>query len=103
MVRRSGRLHFRRAVPADLRGRIGRRELTRTLDTVDLPTAKLDAGRLYVFTETLFRTARTHPMLSTNQLARLVQDFYDVVLERENTARLRGRALDDASVAGRES
>lgn len=103
VIRRSGRLHFRRTVPADLRARIGRRELTRSLGTADQHTAKLDAGRLYVASETLFRMARARPMLTTDQLARLVQDFYDIILERENVMRLRGEPLDEATVAGRES
>jgi integrase len=96
-------LHFRRAVPPDLRLRLGRHELTRSLRTPHLDTAKLDAARLYVASERLFLSARADPMLTNAQLARLVQDFYDVILERENAMRLRGRPLDDAVVVARES
>jgi integrase len=79
-----------------LRGLIGRRELTRSLGNVDHQTAKLHAATLYVASERLFGIARATPMLTDVQLARLVQDFYATVLERENVMRLRLPPHDDA-------
>ncbi|WP_437871374.1 DUF6538 domain-containing protein [Methylorubrum extorquens] len=96
VVRRGRTLHFRRTVPPELRRFVGRRELTRSLGTVDHPTAKLHAAALYVASERLFGAVRATPMLTDAQLARLVQDFYATVLERENTVRLRAPPHDDA-------
>ena len=42
-------------------------------------------------------------MLSEAQLARLVQDFYNSVLEKENLGRLSGPVLDDARVEARRT
>lgn len=96
VVRRGRTLHFRRTVPPELRGLIGRRELTRSLGTVDHQTAKLHAAALYIASERLFGVVRAIPMLTDAQLARLVQDFYATVLERENAMRLRLPPHDDA-------
>ena len=95
VVRRGRALHFRRTVPPELRRFIRRRELTRSLGTVDYPTAKLHAAALYVASERLFGTVRSTPMLTDAQLARLVQDFYATVLQRENTVRLHAPPHDD--------
>jgi integrase len=88
IVRRGGIFHFRRMVPHDLRRRLGRTELVRTLDTGELRTARLRASELYICSEHLFVAARSDPMLTDDQLARLVQDFYAHVLDRENQVRL---------------
>ncbi|CAO4181164.1 tyrosine-type recombinase/integrase [Methylorubrum extorquens] len=95
VVRRGRTLHFRRTVPSELRGLIGRRELTRSLGNVDHLTARLHAAALYVASERLFGTVRAMPMLTDAQLVRLVQDFYATVLERENAVRLRAPPHDD--------
>jgi hypothetical protein len=80
IVRRRGTYHFRRVVPASLRDRLQRRELVRSLGTYERAAAKLRADLLYRRSERLFGAAAS-PMLSDHQLARLVQDFYHVVLQ----------------------
>ena len=101
VIRRGSRLHFRRTVPTDLRRRIGRRELTLGLGTAEARPAKLAALRHCVASEQLFTALRASPMLTETELARLVQDFYDTVLMRENALRLRGRLIDDDEVKAR--
>ena len=88
VVQRGRTFHFRRRIPADLRRRIGRHELVRSLGTGDIRAAKLRACRLYVAAEELFSTLRATPMLTDDQIARLVRDFYDTMLAGENAGRL---------------
>lgn len=89
VVRRGGRFHFRRVVPAALRQRLGRRELVRSLQTSDARAARLRGSQLYVTSEHLFAAAHPSAMLSDYQLTRLVQDFYETILKGENDLRLR--------------
>jgi hypothetical protein len=72
VVRRGGTDHFRRAVPVELRERIGRRELVRSLGSCNAKAARLLSDQLYGKSEQLFQLARQNPMLSGDQLARLV-------------------------------
>ncbi|MEP9380315.1 DUF6538 domain-containing protein [Aquabacter sp. CN5-332] len=95
VTRRGGVYHFRRAVPEALRRHVRRRELVVSLRTRESCRAKVDAAQLYVASETLFAKIRSTPMLNDDQLARLVQDFYRTILERENLARLNQGHLDD--------
>lgn len=88
ILRRAGTFHFRRRIPDDLRQRIGRRELVCSLGTGDIRAAKLAACRLYVASEGLFSALRGTPMLTDDQIAHLVQDFYAYILDRENAGRL---------------
>lgn len=88
VVQRGRTFHFRRRVPVDLRQRLGRHELVRSLGTGNIRAAKLGACRLYVATEQLFSTLRATPMLTDDQLAHLVRDFYDTMLAGENAGRL---------------
>lgn len=90
VVRRGGTSHFRRMVPLSLRPLLGRAELVRTLGTGDTRTAKVRAFELYVHSEHLFLALCSHPMLTQDQFARLVQDFYAYVLDLENEVRLNG-------------
>lgn len=87
-VRRGGIYHFRRTIPEDLRARFGRRELCRSLGNCPPRVARIRADQLYSASEELFAIARQDPMLTTDQLAKLVQDFYNSVLDRENEGRL---------------
>ncbi|WP_332839838.1 DUF6538 domain-containing protein [Methylobacterium sp. Leaf118] len=64
MVLRGIVYHFRRGVPDDLRQRLNRRELVRSLGTGDIRAAKLAACRLYVASEGLFLALRGAPMLT---------------------------------------
>ena len=47
VVRRGGTYHFRRAVPIELRARIGRREIVRSLGSCNAKTARLLSDQLY--------------------------------------------------------
>lgn len=95
VVRRGGSYHFRRVVPAELRQRIGRRELVRSLGSCDAKTARLLSDQLYGESEQLFELARQNPMLSNDQLARLVQDLYALVLKKEKSYRANGRFISE--------
>ena len=95
VVRRGGTYHFRRAVPAELRERIGRRELVRSLENCNAKTARLLADQLYGESEQLSELARQNPMLSDDQLARLMQDFYALVLQMEKSYRAKGRFVSE--------
>jgi hypothetical protein len=94
IVRRGGTYHFRRVVPAKLRCRIGRRELIRTLDTNVPAAAKLRADLLYRASERLLAAAAS-PMLSSDLLARLVQDFYNLVLDIDHHRRVLNGPISD--------
>ena len=95
-VRRAGTYHFRRAVPIDLRQALRRAELTVSLRTAVPSEAGNRSRHAYLASDLLFANARLSPMLSDADLARLVQDFYATVLDRENQLRLLGRlAMDD--------
>lgn len=88
VVLRGRIFHFRRRVPDLLRARLRRKELVRSLATTDVPTAKLRACGLYMASESLFSALRSTPMLTDVQIARLVQDFYGLLLDQENAGRL---------------
>ncbi|TCR62222.1 hypothetical protein EV560_111210 [Bosea sp. BK604] len=76
-------------IPLDLRPRFRRREITCSLRTSELHLAGLRARRLYLVAESLFEESRHDPMLTDDQLAAIVQDFYSYVLDLENKLRLR--------------
>jgi integrase len=80
-------------VPPDLRSRLQRRELVRSLGTTISSAAKLRADLLYRASERLFVAAST--MLPQDQLVRLVQDFYKLVLEVDDHRRLLGGPMSD--------
>ncbi|GJE61809.1 hypothetical protein MPOCJGCO_3935 [Methylobacterium trifolii] len=85
--------HFRRGVPDDLRTLIRRSELVRSLATSIARTAKLRACRSYLASESLFTALRADPVLTDAQLARLVQDFYGLILDDEGRGRLTRGAI----------
>lgn len=87
--------HFRRRVPDGLRPRLRLDELVRSLATADPRTAKLRAYRLYLASESLFAALRASPMLTDDQLAHLVQEFYGLILDREGRGRLTHGAVTD--------
>jgi hypothetical protein len=96
VVLRQGTFHFRRVIPIDLRTRIGRRELVRSLATGDPRDPQMRASQLYVASERLFMAVRRDPMLTDAQLASLVQAFFAHVLDEENRRRLSGPYLTEA-------
>jgi hypothetical protein len=93
VVLRGRTFHFRRVVPAQLRLLIGRRELLRSLGTSDPRTARLRAAQLYLASERILTAPVADPMFTPDDLARLVQDFYETILEQENRLRLTGRPM----------
>lgn len=88
LVLRGRVFYFRRRVPADFRERLGRRELVRSLGTIDPRAARSNACRLYFASEDLFTGLRAIPMLTDAELSRLVQDFYATVLQGDDAVRL---------------
>jgi integrase len=95
VVQRRGIFHFRRVVPTDLRIRMGRGELVRSLATGDPRDARMRASQLYLVSERLFMAVRWDPMLTDAQLAGLVQAFFEHILEEENRRRLSGSYLTE--------
>lgn len=87
-IRRGGVFHFRRAVPATLQRLFNRAELTCSLRTTDVVLARRLSRCLYVCSEELFDVVRTTPMLSDEDIAALVKDFYSSILAQDETARL---------------
>ena len=87
-IRRGGVFHFRRAVPAALQRLFNRAELTCSLRTADAAVARRLSRCLYVCSEELFDVVRTAPMLSEQDIAALVKDFYSSILAQDETARL---------------
>ncbi|KQS91254.1 hypothetical protein ASG42_11645 [Rhizobium sp. Leaf391] len=69
--------------------------MVRSLGNCDAKAARLRSDQLYRVSEHLFDTLRRTPMLSDDQLARLVQDFYQLVLDREKAVRATGRYLTE--------
>lgn len=99
VVQRNRIFHFRRVIPLDLRPRFRRREITCSLRTSELHLAGIRARELYLAAESLFEESRRDPMLSDDQLAAIVQDFYGYVLDQENKLRLRlGRIPEEVRV-----
>ncbi|KQO59118.1 MULTISPECIES: DUF6538 domain-containing protein [unclassified Methylobacterium] len=93
VVLRGRTFHFRRRVPTGLQPKLRLTEMVRSLGTSDGRTAKLRACQLYVASETIFSTLNATPMLTDAQLARLVQDFYGLILDQENQGRLTRGAI----------
>lgn len=87
-VRRRGVYHFRRVVPAALRGLLARGELTCSLHTHEAAVARTLSRCLYLRSEELFGVLECAPMLSDDDIAALVKDFYATILQQDDTQRL---------------
>lgn len=87
VVRRGGWLHFRRRVPQHLTGRLGRHEITGSLKTCDHRLGRLRSKYLYIRTEALF-AALESKMLSDDDVAKIVSEFYAAVAQIDNLTRL---------------
>src|SRR5579864_9154805 len=87
-IRRGGVFHFRRAVPAALKRLFNRAELMCSLRTCDVVAARSLSRCLYVFSEDLFDAVRTAPMLTQEDIAALVKDFYNTILAQDDAVRL---------------
>jgi integrase len=96
--RRHGVFYFRRAIPRDLRALLNRAELCCSLRTSDIGAARGLSRSLYLRSEELFEIARSSPMLSEADLARIVQEFYARVLEQDNHWRLASAGPLDESM-----
>jgi integrase len=101
VVQRNRIFHFRRVIPLDLRSRFRRREITCSLRTSELHLAGIRARELYLAAESLFEESRHDPMLTDDQLAAIVQDFYGYVLDQENKLRLKLGRIPEAVRARR--
>ncbi len=102
VVLRGRAFYFRRRVPADLRERLGRRELVRSLAIVDPRAARTRACQLYLASEGLFAGLRATLMLTDAELSLLVQDFYALVLQGDDAAWLaRAEPLPSRPVAAK--
>lgn len=86
VIRRGGVFHFRRVVPILLRPRIGRSELVRSLSTTVVSSARMRADTLYRNSEGLFAAATY--MISSDEISRLVKDFYQLTLTIDDHRRL---------------
>jgi integrase len=86
VIRRGGIFHFRRIVPVTLRPRLGRSELVRSLSTSHQPSARLRADLLYRHSQELFAAAAS--MLSSDEINRLVKEFYELTLAVDDHRRL---------------
>ena len=91
IVRRGRTFHFRRSVSERLRPLLGRWELLRSLATSWFRTARLRAAQLLLASERIFAALSVPAMLTPDDITRLVQDFCETVLERENRVRLSGQ------------
>ena len=101
VLRRGGIFRFRRAVPVDLRTRMRKCELTRSLGTASSKLAKLRSRKLYIVSEKAFDVVRARPMLKNTQLAEIVKDFYETVILEENRFRLKGGSISEEQRQGR--
>jgi integrase len=93
-VRRKGVYHFRRAVPAALRERLARAELTCSLHTHEAGCARTLSRCLYLRSEELFGVLECAPMLSDDDIAALVKDFYATILRQDDSQRLMSEGPD---------
>lgn len=87
-LRRGGIFHFRRGIPVNLQPLFNRTELTCSLRTADASVARRLSRALYVCSEDLFDVATSTPMLSEQDIAKMVQDFYRITLAHDDTIRL---------------
>ena len=87
-VRRGGVYHFRRAIPVGLRVRLARSELTCSLHTHQAEEARFLSRCLYLRSEELFVMIGSAPMLSKDDVAALVKDFYSTILAQDDNRRL---------------
>lgn len=87
-VRRGGVYHFRRAVPLGLRVRLARCELTCSLHTHQAGEARFLSRCLYLRSEELFAVLENSTILSHEDIAALVKDFYSMTLAQDDDRRL---------------
>jgi len=83
-----GRYDFRRRVPSDLVGIVGRRELVRSLGSVAHHIAKARARELAVWSDGMFRAVKDMKKLDARRAAELARDFFRDGLDRYEAERL---------------
>ena len=79
---KTGVYWFRRAVPQDLRAKIGRCELTKSLRTKDPTEAKIRYAPLLEWSDRLFQAARSGVTLSPKDISALAGKWLAQALER---------------------
>lgn len=87
-VRRAGIYHFRRGIPAALQPILKRVELTCSLGTNDAAVARSLSRYLYLQSEEMFGVVRCVPLLTDQDIAALIKDFYATILSRDESVRL---------------
>lgn len=98
VIRRGGTFHFRRGVPKHLVERTGRRGLVVSLATSEVRLARLRSRQVYIASEMLFAKLE-RPMLSDETIKRVVSEFYSLVGEMDQLARLSSPPLGEAEHA----
>jgi integrase len=84
LVQRGRVYYFRRAVPRDLRGRVGRRELKTSLKTTELAIAKLRCRKFSNRFEQLMETVKAMPPLGKDKIEHLIRAFFSDLLSKAN-------------------
>lgn len=83
LVRRGAAYYFRQRVPVDLAGRIGRRELRRSLGTRDPREARLRAARVRARADDLFEHLRGTPMLTDADCKFYARWWYQACMDED--------------------
>jgi len=80
---RGGAAHFRRVVPVDLKARIGRREIVRSLSALPLFERNSPSRRFGLACDEVFRIVRSQPSLTREDIQRLVAVYLDDLAKRD--------------------
>lgn len=86
--RRGARYYYRARVPADLIARVGRRELSRSLDTADPTTARLRGLRAGALLHAIWGTIRANNM-TQQEIDELLRRWFRERLDKDRLDRLR--------------
>ncbi len=82
LVQRGRIYYFRRAVPCNLRDRVGRRELKVSLKTTEFAIAKLRCRKFSNRFEQLMETVREMPPLGKDKIEKLIRAFFSDLLSK---------------------
>jgi hypothetical protein len=95
---RVGAAHFRRVVPDDLKARIGRREIVRSVGALPLFERNSLSRRFGLACDEVFRIVRSQPSLTREDIGRLVVVYLDDLASRDQefSSRLPRRQPDEA-------
>jgi len=107
LIRRGATYYFRARVPADLIIRFGRSEIKRSLGTTAVSVARTRGARARALAEDLFGQIRGAPLLTEDEIARMVRGFYANMLDEALVWRLISDQVDgggetlEAQITGR--